>query len=105
MISQMGEEMNFCVLILIEGASSNGAAFNKCACSCYSLQERRNHQITLIAADEQPHIELLHARLMSYFLLKNEWMQRILPDKSMVNTPRTWLERGGIYKYRFTHFS
>ena len=61
MISQMGEEMNFCVLILIEGASSNGAAFNKCACSCYSLQERRNHQITLIAADEQPHIELFHA--------------------------------------------
>ena len=57
----MEEDTTLSVLILIEGASSNGAAFNKCACYHYSLQKHRNQKITLIAADEQPHIELLHA--------------------------------------------
>ena len=61
MLSQMEEDTTFFVLILICDALLNIAAFNKCACSSDSLCGSRSQKITLIAPDEQPCIELLHA--------------------------------------------
>ena len=44
-------------------------------------------------------------RLMSSYLLHSEWIRRMLPDTSLVNTPRSRSEWGGMYKYRFIAFS
>ena len=61
MICQMEEDTTLCVFVLVWYTSSHRAAFNKCACSRDALCELRYKKITLITADKQPHIELLHA--------------------------------------------
>ena len=57
------EYTTFRVILLIWDALFSGDAFNKCARSCDALCECRNQQTTLIAADKQPCIEILHAAI------------------------------------------
>ena len=62
-VGQVEEYSSFVLFFLACFASSNGAAFNKDACSDDALRKRWYKQISLIPADKQPGIELLHAQV------------------------------------------
>ena len=59
----MEEYSSFVFFFLACFSSSNGAAFNKGACSDDALCKRGYKQILLIPADKQPGVELLHAQV------------------------------------------
>ena len=61
-VGQVEEDSSFILFFLACFASSNGAAFNKGACSDDALCECGYQQISLILADKQPGVELLHAQ-------------------------------------------
>ena len=59
----MEEDSSFIIFFLACFTSSNGSAFNKGACSDDALRKRGYKQISLIPADKQPGVELLHAQV------------------------------------------
>ena len=63
MICQVEEDSSCRVFIIVWYTSSNRAAFNKYVCSRDALRERGYKQVTLIPADKQPRIKLLHAEV------------------------------------------
>ena len=60
-VGQVEEYSSFVFFVLACFATSNGAAFNKGARSDDALRKRGYKQISLIPADKQPGVELLHA--------------------------------------------
>ena len=62
-VGEVEEDSSFVFFFLACFASSNGAAFNKGARSDDALRKRGYKQISLIPADKQPGVELLHAQV------------------------------------------
>ena len=63
MVGEVEEDSSFVFFFLACFASSNGAAFNKGARSDDALRKRGYQQISLVSADKQPGVELLHAQV------------------------------------------
>ena len=75
-VGQMEEDSSFILFFLACFESSNGAAFNKGARSNDALCECGYQQISLILADKQPGVELLHAQVDVVLLVANRVDQK-----------------------------
>ena len=59
----MEEDSSCHVFFLVWYTSSQGSAFNKCACSCDALCDCGYKQVILIPADKQPSIKIFHVEV------------------------------------------